>query len=320
MRIRSLTLLLTLQCPARCEHCATESHPQRREQLDAELARRAVREAAALGLPLVFSGGEPLLRLRLLLDLAGRARTDSQQMSIAVSTNGFWARTPARAERILRRLKQSGVDTLLMSTDRYHLPFVPLSSVLHAARSAVALGLRCEIAVPAVAEDAVASDLLRALREVPGVRVKTHPLSRTGRAVQLGPPVFAQGVQDRPCGVLGELALLPDGFLYGCCAASIHFGRQSVLCAGHYDEAGLSGAITKLTEIPLLTDIQNHGPLRSALAEAERSPRFSLRLLSSYTDLCAQCESLCRAYDQTRPTAQSPNPSTPALRDRRERL
>jgi MoaA/NifB/PqqE/SkfB family radical SAM enzyme len=196
MHFRSLTVIVTLRCIAQCTHCATNSSPGRAETIEASLAAQAVEEAAQAGLSLVMSGGEPLLEFQLVEDLAKRA--SKYGISVAVCSNGYWGRTPEQATRIVDRLSSAGVDTLLLSTDVYHLPFVPLDAVESAARAAVAAGMYCEIAVPSPADDPVTSEeIVASLKHLPQVLVKVHPVSRTGRAIQLASRVFAHGVYDR---------------------------------------------------------------------------------------------------------------------------
>jgi len=298
MRFQSLTVIVTLRCTAQCAHCVTHSSPGRNEAIHSRLAARAVEEAARLGLSIVFSGGEPLLEFDLVIDLARRAQ--SWGVPTAVYSNGYWAQTEVLARRVVEKLAAAGVTTLLLSTDPYHLPFVPLESVEFAARTAVRAGLHCEVAVPSPADCAeTCSQIVERLRRLPDVLIKVHPVSKSGRAQELGSAVFAHGIHDRPCPVLGQLMLMPDGYLYACCAASIHFERQSVLCGGNLNGSSLEDAMAKWNLLPLLSDIQTHGPLRAGFREAERNPRFSMEIRNSYSDICAECHDVCSAYDRS---------------------
>jgi len=297
MHFRSLTVIVTLRCTAQCAHCVMSSSPDRVETIEAGFAAHAVEEAAQAGLSIVMSGGEPLLEFELVADLARRASNFG--VSVAVYSNAYWGRIAEQATRMVERLRSSGVDTLLLSTDVYHSPFVPLKAVEYAARAAVAAGMHCEIAVPSPADDAVTSGEIAArLKDLPKVLVKVHLVSRRGRAVQLGSQVFAHGVYDRPCPVLGQLAVMPDGYLYACCAGSIQFGRDGVLCGGNLAEVSLRSAMSKWESLPLLSDIQRMGPLQAAVREAGRNPDFSYELGNLYSDLCDECHDVCRSYEQ----------------------
>ncbi len=301
LRFKNLGVLLTLRCPARCAHCGTQSSPERREGIAPELAARAVEEAARLGLPVVLSGGEPVLRFPLVLDLARRA--SRLGVGVAVYTSGYWARSPAQADAVVKRLGEAGVNTLLLSTDVHHLSFVPARAVEFAARAALAAGMHCEIAVPSPNDAAPESaELAARFRRLPGALIKTHPLSDAGRAAALPPEAFSRRIYDHPCATVGQLALTPDGFLYVCCGAAMHFGHDSVLCAGNLAESSLADALARWAAIPLVGDLQRFGPLRAGGLEGQRNARFSLELKSAYSDLCAECREVCRAFGRARPS------------------
>lgn len=294
MRFRSLTLAVTLRCTARCAHCATNGSPDKRAAIDPELALEAAGEAAKLGLAIVVSGGEPLLMPDLVCRVARRARPHG--VSVGVYSNAFWAKTRPQARRVIRRLAQAGVDILLLSTGTFHLPYVPAEAVRNAAEAAVEAGLRCEVAVAAPADAEVPSEVAACLRALPGIVVNAHPVARTGRAGRLPESTFRSGVFDRPCGVLGQLALMPDAHVYGCCASSVNFGRDSVLCAGRLGPAGLDELLDRLDRVPLLEDIQTRGPLLATVREAIRNPGFSFQLAPRYSDVCDECRTVCEAY------------------------
>jgi hypothetical protein len=252
-----------------------------------------VDEAAALGLNIVFSGGEPMMRPDLVYELADRVRDSG--VSLAIYTNAFWARSLDKALAIVDKLRKAGIDTLLTSTDVFHVEFVPAECVDHACRAASARGMRVEVAVPARARDREAESLAERLRAIPGLTVKTHGIARVGRASELKPNAFSFSAHDRPCSVLGQLALMPDGNIYGCCAASIHFGPDSPLTAGRFPDHSLKALVRRLRTRVLLDDIQEQGPLRAALSEAIRHPGFSMKIRHSYSDICATCSDLCAA-------------------------
>jgi len=250
-------------------------------------------EAAEQSIPCVLSGGEAMLYPDLVLDLAAAA--SGTGAPVAVSTNGYWATDPTVAAATVGRLKAAGVRTLLLSTDIYHLPYVPLERVNSAATAALEAGLRCEIAIPSPEHSPVSDYLVNLVRQAPGVSVKVHPIAKAGLAVNLDPSTFRKSIYDSPCPVAGQLVVMPDGFVYACCAASIHFGRDSALCAGNAATSSLAQLIDNF-QAPLLRDIQLVGPLRAGLREHNRDPNFALQIKPEYTDICQQCRDVCQAH------------------------
>jgi hypothetical protein len=232
-------------------------------------------------------------------DIAASAR--GNRASVALSTNAFWAATRRGAIKRLQELRAAGIDTLLLSADIYHEPYVPVECVLTAAKSAIDCGLNCEISIPSPQYSLATEHIVSLARSIPGVHVKKPGVARTGRARQLRSKAFSGGMFDHGCDVLGQLALMPDGYLYACCGASINFGRDSILCAGDYAVSDLPSLIARLQSTALLKDIQDSGPLRAAFAEKTRNPNFSLAIKSHYSDICSQCKQVCAAYEETLP-------------------
>jgi pyrroloquinoline quinone biosynthesis protein E len=100
---------LTYRCPLKCPYCSNPLELARfRRELETDLWRRVLTEAAALGVVQVhFTGGEPLLR-RDLAELVCHAR--QLDLYCNLSTGATLA-----DEAALERLKQAGLDALQIS-------------------------------------------------------------------------------------------------------------------------------------------------------------------------------------------------------------
>jgi len=85
-----------------------------------------------------FSGGEPTLLGEDLLDAI--AYVDGQGILSRIVTNAHWASTPENADAYVRKLLESGLNELNVSTDDYHLPYVPFSYVENAWNAAKGQG------------------------------------------------------------------------------------------------------------------------------------------------------------------------------------
>jgi len=255
--------------------------------MPADLAHALAQQAGSLGLGLVFSGGEPMIRKDLVLTIArsvaGKCR------SIAVYSNCYWAKDDVETAVFVRQLKDAGVDALLTSTDLFHHDFIPAHRVERAALHASSAGLHCEVAVPTPEKNRTHDELVERLRSIPNVHVKMHGLSATGRAVRLSESSFAVGVHDTPCTVIGELSVTPEGFVYPCCAGSIDSDVDSRLCIGNVRDEPLDSFVRRLQEDPLFADIQASGPLRAAILEHGRNAAFPVPERFEFTDICATC-------------------------------
>jgi pyruvate-formate lyase-activating enzyme len=150
-------LLLTMKCNIACAHCSVNSHPGRTEHMPLPRALELVDElCAAPWLQYIdVTGGEPLLRLPELLEIARRARSHGK--SVRVVSNGFWARNTDRAAAIVRQLVDAGVTSIGLSIDEWHLDYLDAAVVANYIAAARQMGmiplLSCVIRGPVTPHD-----------------------------------------------------------------------------------------------------------------------------------------------------------------------
>jgi MoaA/NifB/PqqE/SkfB family radical SAM enzyme len=123
----------TFRCPAQCRHCGTNSHPRELTWLSPDLILDVIDQAARAGYAeVVFSGGEPTLAGNSLLVAMQHAR--ERDLRVRLVTNAYWAKTREDAARILDDFLACGLGYVTLSTGDEHARFVPLASVINAAR------------------------------------------------------------------------------------------------------------------------------------------------------------------------------------------
>lgn len=118
-------LLYTMRCNIACAHCSVLSSPDRRGAMALDQALALVDGlAAAPGVRYIdISGGEPMLHPDEVIAVIRRIKGHGKE--VRLTTNGFWAATQRRAEAMLRRLKEAGLDAVGLSLDKWHLDFLP---------------------------------------------------------------------------------------------------------------------------------------------------------------------------------------------------
>lgn len=260
VQIRELGLLLTRVCNAACAHCGSRAGPDQRGHLPREHVATAVADAAQLGLRTVMiSGGEPFALPTELLAAAELAQAAG--LTVQVCSNGSFGADPDRARSLLADLQARGLEQLLLSTDRFHLAFVPLSAVISAARTASELGIPCQIAVPATARDWHATTLVATLQRETDARVLTHPVHPIGRGEALAPHHFRwPALRVAPCDLVGHVEVAPDGTV-SVCPASAELPASSPMILGNLAEDGLATLLHRFQRTPLYAVLQRWGPL-----------------------------------------------------------
>jgi hypothetical protein len=296
-----LSLYLTNQCNLTCDHCATGSGPRMKTALKIDPAlsdqiARALQSGTVKAIHL--SGGEPFLRrqdLATLCQLAAR-----QNVPLAVNSNGFWAKTVAKGEAVLRDLP--GLSHLILSTDIYHERELPLDRVADAAQAALNCGLTVDICTvtPFGRADGFTErldELLHARGLLAQVNRIMGSLDQADRPTPLNEALLApwqEGPDTRPCALVNRPTVLEDRTVLACCNTTI--ARQvahSPLILGHVDQTPLTEILAGQPVDPLIQALRVAGP---AFLASLLGPEGELLLQAPYRrgDICTLCVALMK--------------------------
>ena len=148
-----------------------------------------------------------------------------------------------------------------MSTDQFHVKFVPVEAVIRAANAANAIGLSCQIAIPSMARDFKATALLTRLRRETEAMVFAHPVHPIGRGADLPAQALPwRRPAVRGCDLLGHVELDCDGTV-SCCPPSADYARSNPLVLGNVSREPLRDLLHRFERTPLNRIIAGYGPL-----------------------------------------------------------
>jgi MoaA/NifB/PqqE/SkfB family radical SAM enzyme len=289
MVVQGLVLYYTMRCNAACAHCGVWSSPDRQERMSLPQAKRYIDMLAARGRAkvVVFVGGEPLLHLDDICTLV--AYTRSFGIATQVSTNAFWAATPASARRTVERLADAGLDHLALSADAYHTEFIDPMNVGRAFAAAKQVGLIRKLQVIRSREHEEGDDLLAATGIDPAevidhvvfklnrynpefdarkyIILNRHSVAPFGRAAFLKGHVALKGLDeldDVPCFMVRKFPIVyPDGTFYTCCCTAGFFDEYRV---GNLETDSLATLDERMAGNEVYEAISKVGPVRLAKA------------------------------------------------------
>ena len=135
--LKRIEFVVTNACTSHCGHCSLGSFLDGPKMaIDKESAVSVVTELAKL-YPVQFVmtfGGEPLLYADTVCAIH-RAAADCGIPTRQVITNGFFSRDEKKIETVAQELKESGVNSLLLSIDTFHAEHLPFDAVYHFAEA-----------------------------------------------------------------------------------------------------------------------------------------------------------------------------------------
>lgn len=273
-------LALTRRCPLSCRHCSTDSMLSSEEH-GAELFLDFAHTFTAEDHPevVLMSGGEALLRPRLVRDIARHAASVGTRSYIA---SGMYF---ARTGRIPGPLREAidAVDHFTASLDAFHEEEVPRAAVLRILRRLVDEGKDVSIQLVGMGDaDPYLAEATADVRETLGDRVPmlVGLVGATGRAAEwmterrrdLTHMPLAAAPQ--PCGVASWPIVAFDGTVIACCNQRlVDLGRHAPehLKLGHAATDGWPEIRARSGGSPTLRAIRTVGP-RYILQQAGGSP------------------------------------------------
>ncbi|HET8659773.1 MAG TPA: radical SAM protein [Micromonosporaceae bacterium] len=274
-----LLLALTLRCPLSCAHCSTSSSPRAPQHSGAPF-RRLVGTFTEAEHPqvILMSGGEPLLRPRLVADLATTARAAGTRSCLL--SGMFFARGSGLAPALRHAI--ATLDHFSASLDEFHEREVGRERVLTALATIADLVAAVSLHVTAVSTDYL-DDVLPAVRRRFGHRVPVlvSRVQPTGRARTLLPEPVAAAPADRepvtapadpepvpaggPCEFAGWPLVDFDGTVFACSRQSLaRAHRPAHLVLGHAGQDGWPELRRRSLARPALRAVRTIGPVEAA--------------------------------------------------------
>lgn len=298
--ISTLHLAYSFACNLSCGHCIFRCGPDDQRTMGIRRAEAFIEQASRAGIRrIVFTGGEPLLHPRELRSLI--RHTTEQGMKSALITNAAWASSGTETKAYLAELKEIGLESITLSTDRYHLLEVPLENLQNALDASRDIGLRAGVKIARLRHDPVAEGLYRSLRRR-STRVLVQEISPLGRAAALRSAVKLEPAMNfAGPGCHTPPVLLPDGNLLTCCNLPAQDMKPTdyPFVLGSVEKESLGSLLDRRSRDPVLTVLRSKGPSTLAALLSRREPALENAGRILYHSACDLCFHLfCRLRDK----------------------
>jgi hypothetical protein len=286
---RQIAVMVTRRCTMTCRHCSVESSPKVADrQPSQEELLAIVRDAAEAGVTSIqFTGGEPMMRPKLVLKLMREA----QRLGVksALSTNGFWGRTPASALRTLRALVKAGLCRLTVSHDRYHAEHQGPTPAVNIVRAAERLYFPVNINVTRLAGEEGLEQVVEPFVGLPAAQLRFYDVQPVGAAVRTVADDDWRGETAGFCNACDSPAISDDGRLMACNGPSYFAPPGHPLHLGSLRKKPLAELLAAHRDDPVLDTIRTFGPERLR-EELRRVPGFEdFPFRERYRGMCELC-------------------------------
>jgi len=288
-RVRHVSIMVTRRCTMTCAHCSVESSPGVAHLGPDDQALLAmVEDAAAAGVTSInFTGGEPMIRDRLVLQLMREAH--ARGVRSVLTTNGYWGRKPERAEELLDALLSAGLARMTVSYDRYHAEFQGPEPAVNIVRAAAARQFTVNINITRMRGDRDLDAITAPFDGFPNVMLRFYDVQPLGfAATGLGDADWRGSVEGF-CNACDSPAIMDDGRVTACNGPAYFTPPDHPLQLGSLAAAPLAELLRRHEQDPILDTIRTAGPahLRTVLAALPEGADFPWR--AEYRGMCDLC-------------------------------
>ncbi len=128
--IISLEFIYTKKCNIKCDHCINNCGPFETSKVDLNTCLSVLPLLKEEGIKEIgFTGGEPLLYFDEMIALFSAAKKN--KVNPKLISNGFWGSSPEKTEKMLSKLVSAGLMCLNISTDNFHVKFIPEKNIIN---------------------------------------------------------------------------------------------------------------------------------------------------------------------------------------------
>lgn len=225
---RDIAIEVGDKCNFACAHCGDGvRHNTKLSRREIELLRGVLSGDNFKNV--LFVGGETTLYIP---DINSILSAKPGGCRVAITTNGYFAKTIASAKKVLGTFLK--LDSVQLSYDKFHCKFLPFSNVRNLAAACRELGIN--FSVLTAIQDPMDLLLLKKLWRLGGIKVGISKVLPLGSAkvnkVGMRYPFFDRGVLMRKCPSRDNLVYLRSKGFTSCCSILTRNSRRRAFFSG----------------------------------------------------------------------------------------
>lgn len=289
----------TLKCNALCDHCCIASSPQKKQKLKVEDVKKYLRASKKYGVKYAaFTGGEVTLYVEELLDILSYSKKLGI-MNILV-TNAHWARGIQDANCFVGLLKERGVVEIQISTDMFHLKYIPFNNVIYAIEASRRNQIKPIVMLARVKNDRKTLALKKKLIELDVDIVEQPVVPFSGRSCKIHRKRLhtISLLQMKHIGCISVLSptISPSNKIYACCASDFSFSKKSLLYLGDLKKISLYEVLRIQQNNKILDALYLWGPKYLFDLVRKQKPNLVEAFPKVYHRYCHLCYMLLKNF------------------------
>lgn len=304
--VSTVYFAITERCNMKCRHCCAIHGTGEVSREDAVNWIRQIAESKVES-RIAFLGGEPTLCLDDLIEYVKCARENGLLPSIV--TNGYFAKTKEAAEKVLDKLE--GLESVVISSDKYHLEFVDKETVCNLIDACLKRNLRVSINITAAnkEEGMEVSRIysMKYFKQILDYRVYLSISQMFKRDLQQDFEIeefnFAENpdVLDHYCAVRSH-AISHKGDVHMCCGNE-RIGDNELFMLGNLKKETYTSMMKRRSGSVVYNFFREYGPagLAEIIRESPLKDAFYKTTFTHHCDLCLWAfanEEFCRYFKQ----------------------
>ena len=226
--VRQIAFGYSTQCNIRCGHCVAANESHGTAKMDFDRAKSIIQEMAGCHVAgISFTAGEPLLFFDDVCKLIQLCRENG--IYSRVVTNGYWAKTRERADRIILELMSNGLSQLRLSYSRWHQQHIDRENIVRAVLSCQKNGL--DYFISFVTDFSEKDDSFEQFLRDHHFKFFPEPVIYFGRASEFDRKRVFTDYRPNLCSMNPYLS--PELDMFACCDGADRFSKTDFLHLGN---------------------------------------------------------------------------------------
>lgn len=296
---KTLSLITTEQCTAACHNCCFQCSPHKRQRMSLKemmfYIDEVIRDFPEV-VACVFTGGECTTLGSDLIKILEYSQSNGFKNRIV--TNGHWASNEVKALNYLKRLKDSGLKELNLSTGDEHQKWIPFDKIVYACKAAVKIGMFVAVNIESTPQSIFTSKNMMEDKRISNDIVNGKIVVKDSLWIEFSGATHnfkeKEVLNEGACvNLFNTISITPNGYLQACCGLTCK--NNKYLTLGNIQNHSLRRLYEEQFDDLIKLWLYTHGPKKiyTFLCHEKGCEDSSFK----YPHICSLCNHILKDDD-----------------------